>query len=95
MQSSKLTPKAPTKVVRNKGNEDTKTDTSRVVKTPTKKMVNKPENNYIVIDKTRNNNNYITISTNKKYEIEDNENDYYELSPNETVNFTKKRIMTS
>ncbi len=93
MQNSKLTPKVPTKVVRNKGNEDTKTDTSRVVKTPTKKIVNKPENNYIVIDKTRNNNNYITISTNKKYEIEDNENDYYELSPNETVNFTKKRII--
>jgi hypothetical protein len=92
MQNSKMTPKVPTKVVRNKGNDDTKTDIKRVVKTPTK-IVNKPENNYVVIDKTKNDKNYITISTNKKYEIEDNENDYYELSPNETVNFTKKRII--
>ena len=102
MQHSKLTSKAPTKVVHNKGNDETikqkvsddsKTDIKRVAKTPTKKVVKKPENNYVVIDKTKKVNNYVTITTNKKYEIEDCENDYYELSPNETINFTNKRII--
>jgi pyrimidine operon attenuation protein/uracil phosphoribosyltransferase len=58
MQNSKLTSEAPTKVVRNKGNDDTKTDTSRVAKTPTK-IVKKTENNYVVIDKTKKVNNLI------------------------------------
>jgi hypothetical protein len=84
MQNSKLTRKAPTKVVRNKGNDNTEikvtNDTKPVVKISTK-IVKKSENKYV------------TISTNNNYEKEEYDNDYYESSPYETINFSNKRII--